>query len=46
MLRLMRAPGLIQKVASTFYYRVTTKGTRVMSTALKLRELDLTALAA
>lgn len=44
--RLLRAHGLIQKVSRTSYYRVTRKGTHVMSTALRLRELDLAALAA
>jgi hypothetical protein len=46
LLRLLRAHGLIRKVSQTFYYRVTSKGTHVMTTALKLRELDLAALAA
>jgi hypothetical protein len=44
--RLLRAHRLIRKVAKTFYYRVTPRGTRVMTTALKLRELNLYALAA
>jgi predicted transcriptional regulator len=44
--RLLRAHGLIQKVSRTSYYRVTRKGTHVLSTALRLRELDLAALAA
>lgn len=45
LLRLLRAHGLVQKVSRTFYYRVTKKGQHVMSTAIKLRELDLTAIA-
>lgn len=44
--RLLRAHGLIQKVSTTFYYRVTRRGVQVMTTALRLRELDLAALAA
>ena len=46
LLRLLRAHGLIRKVSRTFYYRVTAKGHYIMTTALKLRELDITALAA
>jgi len=46
LLRLLRAHGLIQKVSRTFYYRVTPKGHQVMTTILKLRELDIAALAA
>jgi hypothetical protein len=45
LLRLLRAHGLIRKVSRTFYYRVTRKGTHVMSTALRLREVDVAALA-
>lgn len=44
--RLLRAHGLIAKVPHTSYYRVTTKGHRVMTTALKLRRFNLYALAA
>jgi hypothetical protein len=44
--RLLRAHRLIRKVSRTFYYRVTNRGIRVMTTALQLRELDLYALAA
>jgi len=44
--RLLRAHRLIRKVSKTFYYRVTNRGTRVMTTALQLRELNLYALAA
>lgn len=44
--RLLRAHRLIRKVSRTFYYRVTNRGIRVMTTALQLRELDLYTLAA
>lgn len=44
--RLLRAHGLIAKVPHTSYYRVTSKGHRVMTTALKLRQFNLYALAA
>ena len=44
--RLLRAHRLIRKVPSRSYYRVTQKGHHVMSTALKLREGDVAALAA
>jgi hypothetical protein len=44
--RLLRAHHLIRKVSKTFYYRVTSRGQHVMSTALQLRELNLYALAA
>jgi hypothetical protein len=44
--RLLRAHGLIRKVSGTFYYRVTAKGNHVMTTALRLRELDIALLAA
>jgi hypothetical protein len=43
---LLRAHGLIRKVSRTFYYRVTPKGQHVMATALRLRQLDIAALAA
>lgn len=46
LLRLLRAHGLIRKVSGTRYYRVTPKGQRVMTAALKLRDADLTKLAA
>src|SRR5260221_10981670 len=36
--RLLRAHRLIRKVSKTFYYRVTSRGQRVMSTALQLRD--------
>ena len=46
LLRLYRAHGLIKKISHTSYYRVTEKGQRVMSTALRLREIDIPQLAA
>jgi hypothetical protein len=46
LLRLLRAHGLIRKVPSTRYYRVTVKGQQVMPLALQLRETDLARLAA
>ena len=45
-LRLLRAHGLIRKIPRTHYYRVTSRGTRIMATALKLRETNMTNLAA
>jgi hypothetical protein len=45
-LRLLRAHGLIRKVSGTRYYRVTDKGHRAMTTALKLREANTIHLAA
>jgi hypothetical protein len=45
-LRLLRAHGLIHKVPRTHCYRLTKGGTQVMTTALKLRETSVTALAA
>jgi len=45
-LRLLRAHGLIRKVTGTRYYRVTPKGHRVMTAALKLRDADLAKLVA
>ena len=45
-LRLLRAHGLIRKVSGTRYYRVTQKGHHVMTTALKLRQMDVSRLAA
>lgn len=44
--RLLRAHGLIRKVSHTRYYRATDKGHHVMTTALKLREIDVSRLAA
>jgi hypothetical protein len=46
LLRLLRAHRLICKVSRTRYYRVTDRGQRVMTTALKIRELDLAPAAA
>jgi hypothetical protein len=46
LLRLLRAHGLIRKVTGTFYYRITPRGQQLMTTALKLRELDVAILAA
>ncbi len=45
-LRLLRAHGLIRKIGGTRYYRVTPKGQKVMSAALKLRDADVTKLVA
>jgi len=45
-LRLLRAHGLIRKVPTTSYYRVTTHGQLLMTTALRLRETNIHALAA
>jgi len=44
-LALLRAHGLIYRVSQTYYYRLTQKGHEVMSTALKLRQADVTHLA-
>jgi len=44
--RLFRAHGLIKKIPHTTYYRVTTKGQRIMTVALRLREIDIPQLAA
>lgn len=44
-IRLLRAHGLIRKVSATRYYRVTPKGHRVMTTALRFRETDIALLA-
>jgi hypothetical protein len=46
LLRLLRAHRLIRKVSGTRYYRVTTRGQRIMSTALKLRDANVTRLVA
>ena len=46
LLRLLRAHRLIRKVSGTRYYRVTLNGQRIMSAALKLRDADVTKLAA
>jgi DNA-binding PadR family transcriptional regulator len=45
-LQLLRAHGLIFKVAKTHCYRITSKGHEVMATALKFRAADLALLAA
>lgn len=41
LLSLLRAHKLIRKVSHTLWYRVTAAGHRIMSTALQLRDLDL-----
>jgi hypothetical protein len=46
LLRLLRAHGLIAKVGGTRYYRVTPKGQRIMTAALKVRDADVTKLVA
>lgn len=46
LLRLLRAHGLIRKVSGTRYYRVTAKGQRIMTAALKLRAADVAKLVA
>jgi len=46
LLRLLRAHGLIGKVSGTRYYRVTPRGQRIMTAALKLRHADVTKLVA
>ena len=46
LLRLLRAHGVLRKVSGTFYYRVTDQGHRLMTTALKIRQLDIARLAA
>lgn len=45
-LALLRAHHLIEKVAATHRYNITQKGYEVITTALKLRQTDLTLLAA
>jgi hypothetical protein len=45
-LRLLRVHGLIRKVSKTSYYRVTTLGQQLMTTALAVRDLNVLALAA
>jgi len=45
-LRLLQAHGLIYRVRKTYYYRITSKGREVMSTALKFRQTDVALLAA
>jgi len=46
LLRLLRAHRLIRKVSGTRYYRVTSIGQRIMTAALKLRDADISKLAA
>jgi len=43
--RLLRAHGLIHKVSGRRYYRVTDKGTQVMTTALQIRDTNADQLA-
>jgi len=45
-LGLLRAHGLIRKVPRTSRYRITPKGHHAMTTALKLRDIDVTRIAA
>jgi hypothetical protein len=45
-LGLLRAHGLIRKVPRTSRYLITPKGNHAMTTALRLRELDVTEIAA
>ena len=45
-LQLMRAHGLIFRVAKTHYYRITNRGHQVMATAIKFRTADMALLAA
>jgi hypothetical protein len=45
-LQLLRAHGLIFRVAKTHYYRITNKGHEVMATAIKFRAADMALLAA
>ncbi len=45
LIRLLRAHAMIRKVPATRYYRVTDKGQSIMTLALKLRDVDLAALA-
>jgi hypothetical protein len=45
-LRLLRAHGLIKKVPRTHVYRVTKKGSAVITTAIKFRDTDVALLAA
>jgi hypothetical protein len=44
--RLLRAHGLIRKAPGRRYYRVTDKGTQVMTTAVQMREANTAACAA
>lgn len=45
-LQLLRAHGLIFRVAKTHYYRITSKGHEVMATAIRFRAADMALLAA
>src|SRR5262249_29436490 len=45
-LQLLRAHGLIYRVAKTHFYRITKKGHEVMATAIKFRTTDMALLAA
>jgi hypothetical protein len=45
-LRLLRAHGLIGKVSKTRLYRVTDRGHRLMAAALRIRQTDVSKLAA
>jgi hypothetical protein len=45
-LRLLRAHGLIRKVPKTQCYRITQRGTQLMTAAIKLRETSVASLAA
>lgn len=46
LLGLLRAHGLVYKVARTHFYRITKKGHEVMTTATKFRETQIALLAA
>lgn len=46
LLRLLRAHGLIRKVSGTRYYRVTPSGHAIMTAALKVRQADVSTIAA
>ena len=46
LLRLLRAHALIRKVSGTRFYRVTDKGHHIMTAALRLRNADVSKLAA
>jgi hypothetical protein len=45
-IRLLRAHGLVRKVSTTRYYRITQKGQIIMTIALRLRETNADKLAA
>jgi hypothetical protein len=45
-LRLLRAHGVIRKIPRTHYYRVTRRGTEIMTASLKVRETPVASLAA